>query len=600
MSRIKPYTTNQVSWNTILGKNLRIPMNQREYSWETENIRKYMNDIFNIFEENKYVEKMGSIINLNYNNVNDIYDGQQRILTIILILNVMSCFSDKLKDKIKILLTMDTDLDVLTTEQLELKNKCNVNTIPKIFCINPFDMECLVDIFNGKIESWVSYLKNIDDITTLDELDHLDAYVSETDTISRKDNFIRHISNMHSYKNPQSKSKLCGAFIEIYNYFAIKKLDESELIQLYKFILYDIDIQFYDCNDPDYVSRIFDWENNRGKDVEILDIIKNPILVKIPPNKKVEIYEKWEVLKHRTNNIYKKNFGKKIFDIAIQIYNNKSVRIMNQEQLYKPIIDSDNTYKEITSFFEIIEKLFDIMDKISKDKFGRLINNTPRICLNWEAYMWCLLPIFYVTNNIDSELIKVLVKWYFRNLQFKTRNFNNLCYSNEFIKIANEVFKNNKYNYLENIKKCLQDNKSVFINDENYLHSMQSMNFKSTNATHLLLFLETCINTDTHIVPLDYTLEHIFCQKDKTKLLDQSLLNNIGNLTLIEYKNSDNGHKGNSSLGSKSYGNKIESYKESSCKITRNISEKFKTFTEESIRTRNNEIINLLNIHTNY
>ena len=38
-------------------------MNQREYSWETENIRKYMNDIFNIFEENKYVEKMGSIIN---------------------------------------------------------------------------------------------------------------------------------------------------------------------------------------------------------------------------------------------------------------------------------------------------------------------------------------------------------------------------------------------------------------------------------------------------------------------------------------------------------------------------------------------------------
>ena len=30
-------------------------------------------------------------------------------------------------------------------------------------------------------------------------------------------------------------------------------------------------------------------------------------------------------------------------------------------------------------------------------------------------------------------------------------------------------------------------------------------------------------------------------------------MNNIGNLTLIEGKNSDNGHKGNSSLGSKSY-----------------------------------------------
>ena len=52
-----------------------------------------------------------------------------------------------------------------------------------------------------------------------------------------------------------------------------------------------------------------------------------------------------------------------------------------------------------------MDKLFEIMDKISEDKFGRLINNTPRICLNWEAYMWCLLPIFYKTNNINSNMI---------------------------------------------------------------------------------------------------------------------------------------------------------------------------------------------------
>ena len=36
------------------------------------------------------------------------------------------------------------------------------------------------------------------------------------------------------------------------------------------------------------------------------------------------------------------------------------------------------------------------------------------------------------------------------------------------------------------------------------------MNFKSTNATHLLLFLETCLCTDINSVPLDYTLEHIY------------------------------------------------------------------------------------------
>jgi len=142
-----------------------------------------------------------------------------------------------------------------------------------------------------------------------------------------------------------------------------------------------------------------------------------------------------------------------------------------------------------------------------------------------------------------------MTKWYFRNLQFKSRSFNNLCYSNEFIKITNQVFKNTDYDYYQDNKECLAKNKCVSICDENYVRSMKNMNFKSTNATHLLFFLETCVNTDAHIVPLEYTLEHIYCQKDKAKLSNQSLMDNIGNLTLIEGKNSDNGHKGNSSLG---------------------------------------------------
>ena len=59
MSRIKPYTTNQETWNHILQKNVRIPMNQREYSWTSENISRFLDDIFNIYQEGKYVMKMG-------------------------------------------------------------------------------------------------------------------------------------------------------------------------------------------------------------------------------------------------------------------------------------------------------------------------------------------------------------------------------------------------------------------------------------------------------------------------------------------------------------------------------------------------------------
>jgi hypothetical protein len=599
MSRTKPYTTNQESWNTILQKKLRIPMNQREYSWGEEEISKFLYDIFKIYEEDKYVEKMGSIINLNYDGGNDIYDGQQRILTTILILNVIGCLSPKLKNKIDQLLTVDTVLDNLTKEQEQIKERCNVNIIPKIYCINPYDMEGLVDIFNNKIKSWVEYVYDIKEFESFDEDDEYICNVCKI-KISTKDNFKKHISRKHNYNKHSTNTKIHAAFTVIYNYFALKKYDEQKLINLYKFILHDIDVQYYDCNDPDYVSRIFDWENNRGKGVEVLDIIKNPILVKIPDDKKVYIYEGWESLKHTQNKIYKKNFGQKIFDIAIQLYNNEIKRTINHEELFKSIIDSKDTYTEINKFFQIVEKLFEIMDKISNDKFGRLLNNTPRICLNWEAYMYCLLPIFYKTDNVDTDLIKLMTKWYFRNIQFKNRNFNNLCYSNEFIKITNELLNNVQYDYFKEITECLRKNKDKNISDENYVRELSCMNFKSTNATHLLLFLETCSNTDLHTVPLEFTLEHIYCRKGKANLANQSLMNNIGNLTLIEGKNSENGHKGNSSLGCKSYDKKKKSYANSSSKITRDISTSYKSFEEKDIVERNKFISIELNKFTNY
>ena len=602
MQRIKPYTTNQESWNTILMKTLRIPMNQREYSWESKEIIKFLDDIFKIYEEEKYVEKMGSIINLNYKNENYIYDGQQRILTIILILKVIGSLCPRLENKINTLLTIDNDLDELTDEQKEIQIKCDATKIPKIYSINPFDMVGLVNIFNNKVIPWVTWLDNFDDIQSFEDEEYYSCIVCKRN-ISKKKDFIRHLKNFHNYTEHESNTKLYNAFIDIFNFFKLKRYHEKQYILMYKFILNDIDIQFYDCTNPEYVSRIFDWENNRGKSVEKLDIIKNPIIVKIPNNKKMEVYEKWESLKHTPNKIYKE-YGQKIFDIAIQIYNKKIKRVLNIEEVFETIINHNNTYKELQKFFSIVEKLFEIMNNVIEDKFGRLVNNTCRVCLNWEAYMWCMLPIFYATNSINIELIKLMTKWYFRNLQFKNRSFNNLCYSNEFIRISNDVIQNPNYDYYRDIEHLFCKNKSVSINDENYKRSLHDMNFKSTNATYVLLFLETCMNTNTHIVNINsedkYTLEHIYPQKHKDELKKHFLMDNIGNLTIIECKNSENGHKGNCSLGSKTYAKKRESYKGSSSKLTRMIAERYECFDEDAIVQRNNELTLLLDEYTNY
>ena len=78
--------------------------------------------------------------------------------------------------------------------------------------------------------------------------------------------------------------------------------------------------------------------------------------------------------------------------------------------------------------------------------------------------MWCLLPIFYKTNNVDNKLIKLMSKWYFRRIGLKLRGFNNLCYSNEFINITNKVLKNQYHDYYKEIEHCLIKNKDESIN----------------------------------------------------------------------------------------------------------------------------------------
>ena len=78
------------------------------------------------------------------------------------------------------------------------------------------------------------------------------------------------------------------------------------------------------------------------------------------------------------------------------------------------------------------------------------------------------------------------------------------------------------------------------------------------------------------------------------ELKERKLMHNLGNLTLLEGSNSQNGHKGNSALGKKIYTDKINSYRESSSLITRELASEYNDFNEENILTRFEDISNQL------
>lgn len=608
--RVKPYSSTDKTFEAILGENMIIPMNQRSYDWTEVYLVDFLTDMFSIYNENKYVEKMGSIIKLLEEGKNFIYDGQQRIITTTLILKALeTCSTHKrFKNNIIRLLTIDTELDTLTEEHEEVVKKYDTQEyIPRIYCVNDKDMAALVSVFNNKVLSWRCHVKdynpdNIDDETPI-YCKHC-GYCTKNHS---PDNFIKHIVKEHNFIDycKNNDSKIYKSFILILIEIINQNFDDNKIISFSNFIKKDIDIHYYTCTDPVYVSRIFDWENNRGKPVKFYDIVKNTILIKIPPEKRLEIYDKWQTL-------IEQPLGEKMFDISCFIYYGSISRGTDKrEAAFRKMANTENNVlEEILYFFGIIENLYNIYDEISKNKYGKIIQKEgQKRLLNWEAYSFLMLPIFYKRGSLNTELIKLLTQWYIRNTLFKTPSFTKLCYADTFIEISNNVLRepvDNDYNYLSNIKDCLIKNRSDLILDKPFKSYFKTKPLKhAITIRSILKFLETVSSTyAANISDDDYDIEHIVC-KDFFRnniIIDDETQHFIGNLTFLEAKNTDdNKHRGNRSCGAKEYKDKIASYSGSNSVLTREISKKYKTkFGVEEIKTRTEDLVNVLNETTKY
>ena len=518
--------------------------------------------------------------------------------------------------------------------------KANINfkdfeIIPKIHCINPYDNEALCNIFN----IYEPLINHEDDIEDGEELDKDEIEECEECEESEKDedyndyennniksykckhcgkkininsynnreiDFIKHLKNYHDYDDSNIKSKntkIYKAYEFICKKIYLKFKDIQKLKLFYQFILNNIDINVYECSDLEYASKIFEWENNRGKLVDTLDVIKNILLSNIIDSQKYEIYDKWNKLKSNSNSIYS-DYGQKIFNCAIQIYNNKVTRNFNQEELFKKLIkdNKNNTYIEINIFFTIVQKLFKFMENIKENRYGRLILHTTRCSISWEGYLYFMLPIFYFNNNIDENIIEIVTKWCYRNINAKNRVFNNLCYSNDFIELTNSYIKNNEINYYDELSKILKKNKDISVNNENYIKNNINKEWKYSNGTQakmLLYYLETYEQPDDYKPNLDHDLEHIYPENKKNSLSMPNTIYYFGNLTILESKNSKNGQKGNRSIKDKNFEIKKEQYIKSIHKITRDII-KYESFDIDSINNRTEELFNKLNYLTDY
>jgi len=585
--RIKSWQQSPKSWENILGYLLIIPMNQRKYAWEIKHIEPFCNDIIDIFEEGKHYERMGIITCFKGNGEYEIYDGQQRTITIVLFLIALAKANIKLKDTIYSMLSIG--LTDLYSEKYKHEIDRNQDTkefkMPKLYCTNPNDRQALIDVFNDKYTSYNKYIKP----------DKSNGFIcSECDKkITTQNLFVKHLQTHKININIPTSSNIYNnaSFIESF----VKKLkySDEQYITLYQFIKEYIDLTFIECMDSEYVSRIFDWENNRGKSVKFLDIIKNRILSKVPDENKFEVWDGIEKCRNKCNSIYT---DEKLFNIAIQIYNktfyNKVQLSQNKIETGYNTILKNNTYNNIKEYLTLVDDIIKIINQIFADKYGRIIKD-----INLDS-IWYLIPIFYV-KGLDKRLIHLIVKFYIRNLNQSTQKLNNMPYTGYFITINNKFINDPTIDYYNEFLTYFNNSIDKTINKKNYIKTITDTDFNCKNAKRILVYMETCINTDDTIVPLNLTLEHVIPKAAKT-----IHANKLGNLTLLEgctsNKDNTNEHKGNSSLGDKDYKQKQKSYKDSTCKITRNIAKNYKAFGTSHITARTKSLAKELNSMTKY
>jgi Protein of unknown function DUF262/Protein of unknown function (DUF1524) len=667
MTRTRPYSTKQTNWKTLLSEQTIIPMNQRNYDWTFNEIMKVMNDLKQMFVS-KYLLFMGTVIIYNNEKTFEVWEGQQRTLTIILVLVSIAKICDNIKSKtissFKQSIMNMLSIDIASLSEPEYTEGINEFIrlypdnyedlhIPQMYCINPNDNKALCEIFNtyNPVHSYFIYSESSSSENTNDDDDDDDnesilytpqytckkCNVSICSTCDKKYRYKElekhikecyadtpeyNITNCPHYEN----SNLYAAYEYIYETLSsfpeIKSIDKIK--QFYNFILNDIDITVLECNVLEYVAILFDLMNNRGKSVEPIDVIKNLVISKLPTEERTQIYNKWCNTKSITHPCYK-DYGMRIMDIAVQLYNNCVTRMTDEtrQSLFENVTHTDQqvTLKNANLYFNIVDTLLSIMTQIEQDKYGKLILTHKKCIHPWDAFMFFILPVLYkmrITkdNTKFKDIIEKVVLFYYRNIGTKNRNANNLCYSNHFIELSDKYVKckiptDEMYN---GFLKILTDNKNDNIKHDlntldNYVITNQNKYWNSMKVQikYLLCLLAIKTSPDAYDCdPENYDLEHVYPESKKKDLSIPNTINLLGNFTLLEKCNSDCGHKGNRSLQDKSFAEKIIQYKDSTCNITRDIYEQYKNnnnaqhFTVENIRERTKQLLLKLNDKTNY
>lgn len=546
MVGIQDSTTNHFGSLIRSGGKYIIPKFQRDYSWESGQWDDLWQDIENMLSE-RGEHYMGYLV-LQVAKGKDymIIDGQQRFTTITIIILAAIKAIQKLIDN---------------GSEVE-ENIQRLNTLK------------------------ATYIGNIDPISL--EYDNILILNRNNDNYYK--DYIVKLGDL-KLRNTSYTEKLMKKCFEWYEKQLINKFKTGK--EYAEFITYIVDNLFFTIikvSDEMNAFKVFETLNARGVQLSSADLLKNYLFSLVDnssryPDRIATLEEKWSVL---TKNIQ----AEKLPDFIRYYWNSKNKTVRSND-LFKTVRQTIRTDKEVFTLINDMQEYSDIYmalhnanDELWHD-YHEISKNIDLLKVFNMKQPYSLLMAAYKYLEI-KEFEKVLN--YIIIIGFR---YSVICGKN-----PNEIERayNNAAIYISNEKKfSIGLLKEIYVDDNEFLPLFNHKTFvDSTRNNKIIRYIlgklerfkggtrDVIFSSETD------TIEHILPQNPGEEWGDDNydfdnLIYRLGNLCLLE--------KGfNKSIENKAYKEKIDYYKQSAFKTTKQIPEEYSNWDSDSINRRQQQM----------
>ncbi len=514
-----------------------MPIYQRPYSWDKERVEQLWYDILEAYKNNNEDSSidpnyfLGSVVVVKKPDNYEVVDGQQRLTTLTILFSTLRDLNLEIAQK-NIISNSITDL-VESKERLKLTTHLNNQALFEESVLKGINFDATKkELTDNRFLQTAFYFKDL--ITKANNKEH-------EDYIDNFGNFIDYLFN------------------------------KTTMIKIV-------------CFDEGFAIKLFTVLNDRGLDLTPADIIKAYLLQNLDESRRNSFTEVWKRIE--TTCKLSDESLQSIFNLYLYYLKGENPRRALQDEL-KEQFKNQNPQTVILDIEKFAKNILDI-NSDNKDKNISMLKYL-RQSIYWKSILATAKQVEYSSYN---ELKSLITKYYYQSWiangtsnRVKQTSFNILKKVKAKADIS--VIKNL---VTENLEKY--DEYTDFLNTDNAYWTnwhkplLLSIEYYQQDEKDFIT-ISRDLHTE-HILPKEWNREELNWRDSFSEENAKSVLNSLGNLTLLS------GTK-NIQASNRNYSDKTEIYKgnngkgfdgKTSFEITKSVIDKYPNWTIDSIKNR--------------